>query len=126
MMPLVHPDVIKLDLSLIQASPDIAIARTINGVLAEVERTGAIILAEGIETREHANSALAMGATIAQGWLFGRPRPLGDHWPRKPRPIATVAAARGQEPRITVRPHYARATGAGGEQAALDVAQPAS
>jgi EAL domain-containing protein (putative c-di-GMP-specific phosphodiesterase class I) len=86
MMPLVHPDIIKLDLSLIQGSPDIAIARTINGVLAEVERTGAIILAEGIETREHANTALAMGATIAQGWRFGRPRPMADRWPRKRSP----------------------------------------
>ncbi len=86
MMPLVHPDIIKLDLSLIQGSPDIAIARTINGVLAEVERTGAIILAEGVETREHANMALAMGATIGQGWRFGRPRPLADHWPRKRSP----------------------------------------
>jgi EAL domain-containing protein (putative c-di-GMP-specific phosphodiesterase class I) len=86
MMPLVHPDVIKLDLSLIQGSPDIAVARTINGVLAEVERTGAIILAEGVETREHADMALAMGATMGQGWRYGRPRPLADHWPRKRSP----------------------------------------
>ena len=86
LMPLVHPDVIKLDLSLIQGSPDIAVARTINGVLAEVERTGAIILAEGVETPEHAEMALAMGATMGQGWRYGRPRPLADHWPRKRRP----------------------------------------
>jgi EAL domain-containing protein (putative c-di-GMP-specific phosphodiesterase class I) len=93
MMPLVHPDIIKLDLSLIQGSPDIAIARTINGVLAEVERTGAIILAEGIETREHANTALAMGATIAQGWRFGRPRPTVDNWPRKRSPSLPLLPA---------------------------------
>jgi EAL domain-containing protein (putative c-di-GMP-specific phosphodiesterase class I)/DICT domain-containing protein len=86
MMPLVRPDVIKLDLSLIQGSPDIAVARTINGVLAEVERTGAIILAEGVETAEHADMALAMGATMAQGWRYGRPRLLADHWPRKRSP----------------------------------------
>ena len=93
MMPLVHPDIIKLDLSLIQGSPDVAIARTINGVLAEVERTGAIILAEGIETREHANTALAMGATIAQGWRYGRPRPVADHWPRKRSPSLPLLPA---------------------------------
>jgi len=86
MMPLVHPDVIKLDLSLIQGSPDVAIARTINGVLAEVERTGAIVLAEGVETPEHTNMALAMGATMGQGWRYGRPRPLADHWRRKRSP----------------------------------------
>ena len=86
MMPLVHPDIIKLDLSLIQGSPDIAVARTINGVLAEVERTGAIVLAEGVETPEHTDMALAMGATLGQGWRYGRPRPLADHWPRKRSP----------------------------------------
>jgi EAL domain-containing protein (putative c-di-GMP-specific phosphodiesterase class I) len=86
MMPLVHPDIIKLDLSLIQGSPDVAVARTINGVLAEVERTGAIVLAEGVETPEHTNMALAMGATMGQGWLYGEARPLSDHWPRKHSP----------------------------------------
>ena len=93
MMPLVHPDVIKLDLSLIQGSPDIAIARTINGVLAEVERTGAIVLAEGVETSEHAEMALAMGATMGQGWRYGRPRPLADHWPRKRSPALPLLPA---------------------------------
>ena len=34
MMPLVRPDVIKLDLSLIQSRPDQDVARTVNGVLA--------------------------------------------------------------------------------------------
>jgi EAL domain-containing protein (putative c-di-GMP-specific phosphodiesterase class I)/DICT domain-containing protein len=93
MMPLVHPDIIKLDLSLIQGRPDIAIARTINGVLAEVERTGALILAEGVETRQHANTALAMGATMGQGWRFGRPRPLAEHWPRKRGPSVPLLPA---------------------------------
>jgi EAL domain-containing protein (putative c-di-GMP-specific phosphodiesterase class I) len=93
MMPLVHPDVIKLDLSLIQGSPDVAVARTVNGVLAEVERTGAIILAEGVETRGHTDMALAMGATMGQGWRYGRPRPLADHWPRKRSPALPLLRA---------------------------------
>jgi DICT domain-containing protein len=82
--------VIKLDLSLIQGSPDVEIARSVNGVLAEVERTGAIILAEGIETRRHADMALALGATLGQGWRFGRPRSLADHWPRKRSPTVPL------------------------------------
>jgi EAL domain-containing protein (putative c-di-GMP-specific phosphodiesterase class I) len=76
MMPLVRPDVIKLDLSLIQSRPDQEVARTVNGVLAEVERTGATVLAEGIESRHHTAIALSMGATLGQGWKFGRPGPL--------------------------------------------------
>jgi EAL domain-containing protein (putative c-di-GMP-specific phosphodiesterase class I) len=90
MMPLVHPDVIKLDLSLIQGRPDVVIARTINGVLAEVERTGATILAEGIESERHAAMASAVGATLGQGWRYGRPRPLTDHWPRKRAPTVPL------------------------------------
>ncbi|SNS59183.1 EAL domain, c-di-GMP-specific phosphodiesterase class I (or its enzymatically inactive variant) [Asanoa hainanensis] len=80
MMPLVRPDVIKLDLSLIQNRPDLVVARTVNGVLAEVERTGATVLAEGIESPRHATMALAMGATLGQGWLYGRPAPLPHDW----------------------------------------------
>ncbi len=81
LMPLVRPDVIKLDLSLIHARPDLQIARTVNGVLAEVERTGAVILAEGVETARHADIAYAMGSTLGQGWRFGRPGPLPATWP---------------------------------------------
>lgn len=82
MMPLVHPDVIKLDLSLIQGRPDMLVARTVNGVLAEVERTGATVIAEGIESPRHAAMAYAMGATLGQGWRHGRPEPLPFRLPR--------------------------------------------
>jgi EAL domain-containing protein (putative c-di-GMP-specific phosphodiesterase class I) len=77
LMPFLAPDVIKLDMSLIQArgaSP--AAARVLNAVAAEAERSGAVLLAEGIETEEHLARARAVGATLGQGWLFGRPCPL--------------------------------------------------
>jgi hypothetical protein len=45
-------------------------------VNAETERTGATILAEGIETEAHLATARAMGARLAQGWHFGRPGDL--------------------------------------------------
>jgi EAL domain-containing protein (putative c-di-GMP-specific phosphodiesterase class I) len=91
LMPLVRPDVIKLDLSLIQGRPDLPVARTVNGVLAEVERTGAAILAEGIESAGHAAMASAMGSTLGQGWRFGRPGPLPTHWqPIKGPPVPVL------------------------------------
>jgi EAL domain-containing protein (putative c-di-GMP-specific phosphodiesterase class I) len=77
LMPFLAPDVIKLDMSLIQArgaSP--AAARVLNAVAAEAERSGAVLLAEGIETEAHLARARAVGATLGQGWLFGRPEPL--------------------------------------------------
>ncbi len=76
LMPLLRPDVIKLDLRLIQSRDSNEVAEIINAVNAESERTGALVLAEGVETEEQFDRARAMGATLAQGWLFGRPGPL--------------------------------------------------
>src|SRR5262249_25217373 len=37
------------------------------------ERTGAVILAEGIETQDQLDMARSLGARLGQGWLFARP-----------------------------------------------------
>ncbi len=58
----------------------------VSAVRAHAERTGATVLCEGIETEEHRSRALALGATLGQGWLFGRPGPL----PRTSRPSSVV------------------------------------
>jgi len=76
LMPLLSPDVLKLDLRLIHERPTTEIAAIVNAVNAHRERTGAQLVAEGIETPEHLAAALGMGATLGQGWLFGRPGPL--------------------------------------------------
>lgn len=73
LMPLLQPDVIKLDMALIQGRPGRKAAEIMNAVNAHAERTGALILAEGIENLEHLATARALGATLGQGWLFGRP-----------------------------------------------------
>ncbi|MFI5912809.1 EAL domain-containing protein [Dactylosporangium sp. NPDC051541] len=75
-MPFVHPDVVKLDQHLTQRPAGRRSARVVNAVYAYAERAGAALLAEGIETREHLDAALGMGATLGQGWLFDRPGPL--------------------------------------------------
>lgn len=72
-LPLLSPDVVKLDLRLVQQHPGPAIAEIMNAVSAHAERTGAVVLAEGIETEHHVHAARALGATLGQGWLFGRP-----------------------------------------------------
>ncbi|MGY1754552.1 diguanylate cyclase domain-containing protein [Blastococcus sp. SYSU D01042] len=74
-LPLLAPDVIKLDLRLVQDRPGPAVAEIMNAVNAHAERTGAVVLAEGIETEQHLAMARALGATLGQGWLFGRPGP---------------------------------------------------
>ncbi len=76
LLPLVQPDVIKLDLALVQTRASAHIAAVVNAVHAEAERSGTVVLAEGIETAEHLRTARAFGATVGQGWYFGRPGPL--------------------------------------------------
>jgi len=66
LMPFLRPDVIKLDLGLLHNSPSREIAEVVHAVNAEAERTGALILAEGIETEEHLRRALALGASYGQ------------------------------------------------------------
>ncbi|GAB3353366.1 hypothetical protein GCM10027300_19740 [Modestobacter lapidis] len=72
-MPLLRPDVVKLDLRLVQERPGPAIAEIMNAVNAYAEASGALVLAEGIEDAAHLRMARALGATLGQGWLFGRP-----------------------------------------------------
>ncbi|GAA4976512.1 diguanylate cyclase domain-containing protein [Kineococcus glutinatus] len=74
-MPLLRPDVVKLDLRLVQERPGPAIAEIMNAVNAYAERSGALVLAEGIEDEQHLRMARALGARLGQGWMFGRPGP---------------------------------------------------
>lgn len=82
-MLLLRPDVVKLDLRLVQQRPGPAVASIMNAVNAYAEQTGAVLLAEGIETDEHLAVALALGARLGQGWMFGRPEPHLADGPRQ-------------------------------------------
>ncbi len=74
-MPLLQPDVVKLDLRLVQDRPGADVAEIMNAVNAYAEASGATVLAEGIEDERHLHMARALGAHLGQGWLFGRPGP---------------------------------------------------
>ena len=82
-MPLLRPDVVKLDLRLVQDRPGPRTAEIMNAVNAYAERSGALLLAEGIETEQHLLRARALGARLGQGWLLGRPAagPAADDEP---------------------------------------------
>ncbi len=110
MMSLIRPDVLKLDLSVIQNPDTPPAVSAIRAVQVEAIRTGAVILAEGIETSRHLAFARSIGATLGQGWLLGRPGPLPHDV--EPQPLAL--------PRIPVRP----ATGATPYDVAIEWARP--
>jgi EAL domain-containing protein (putative c-di-GMP-specific phosphodiesterase class I) len=76
LLPFLAPDVIKLDMTLVRNRPDPEQASIMAAVMAHSELTGATILAEGVETAAHLDQGMALGATLGQGWFFGRPGPL--------------------------------------------------
>lgn len=70
----IAPDIVKLDASIVRSPYRSRTA--VRQVQAHVRSTGAVLLAEGIETRRHLRRAMSLGATLGQGWMFGRPMPL--------------------------------------------------
>jgi diguanylate cyclase (GGDEF)-like protein/PAS domain S-box-containing protein len=93
LLSLLRPDVVKLDLRLIQARPNPEIAEIVTAVNAYAERTGAVVLAEGVEHEEHLAAAASLGATHGQGWHFGRPGPLPAVIEPSSRALPSVARA---------------------------------
>ena len=75
-LDIVCPEIIKLATELIQSPPCVETARIGAAIMAHRERRGSLVIAEGIETDRHFDQALAWGATMGQGFLFGRPAPL--------------------------------------------------
>jgi EAL domain-containing protein (putative c-di-GMP-specific phosphodiesterase class I) len=83
-LDIVAPDLVKFDISVVQSQLQARHTHAIAAVLAYRERSNAIILAEGIENDAHLEQAIAIGATIGQGFRFGAPgsaSPLRQrHW----------------------------------------------
>ncbi|GAA2337344.1 hypothetical protein GCM10010170_018350 [Dactylosporangium salmoneum] len=75
-LPLLEPEVVKLDLQLLRAPHSPRTVEVVAAVHAVAERTGALIVAEGIETEDDLANARALGANWGQGLLFGGPAPL--------------------------------------------------
>ncbi len=53
-------------------------ATLVTAIIAMGVSLGMIVVAEGVETEEQAQTLHALGAHWAQGYLFGRPMPAVD------------------------------------------------
>ncbi|BEL06931.1 hypothetical protein Q0Z83_051220 [Actinoplanes sichuanensis] len=71
-IPLLRPEVVKLDLKLLRTVKDPATVAVAGAVRAYAEQAGAEVVAEGIETPDDLIRAQVLGATLGQGWLWGR------------------------------------------------------
>jgi EAL domain-containing protein (putative c-di-GMP-specific phosphodiesterase class I)/DICT domain-containing protein len=111
LMGLVAPDVIKLNLPLLRQRSALERAEILNAVWAQRERTGATIAAVGVEHERDLEDALALGATVGQGWHWGRPGALpraGDEQSKAPAGGPSPFALREpspSEPATSVSPY---------------------
>jgi PAS domain S-box-containing protein len=83
-------DELKVDRSFVSSMTERRDSRKIvAGVVGLGQSLGLKTVAEGIETREQAETMLWLGCELGQGWYFGRPLPAEDlapvvakHWPK--------------------------------------------
>src|SRR4051812_37660051 len=95
MLSVIEPDVVKLDQPSLKKMPRSESAALISGVQTYCRRSGARVVAEGLENDEDVDTARALGAHYGQGWRFGHPVPL----------TTTPATAAGPIPMINPRSH---------------------
>jgi len=71
-----HPDLIILPVDLVRDVHQHRVRQRLVDVAVELaDNTGAATLAEEVETLDEAQALRSLGVRMAQGWLFGRPRP---------------------------------------------------
>ena len=94
LMPFLAPDVIKLDMSPDPGPrPTTGRGARVNAVAAEAERSGACCSPRASRPRSTSPRARAVGATLGQGWLFGRPGAAAGRR-RRPTPSTACRCAR--------------------------------
>ncbi|GIF74040.1 EAL domain-containing protein [Asanoa siamensis] len=84
MLSILEPDVIKLEDRIVQEEPSAHTAEVLECAWIQAERTGALLLAEGVEEPGQVDIAREVGATLVQGYHLGDPGPI----PPDPRPTA--------------------------------------
>jgi EAL domain-containing protein (putative c-di-GMP-specific phosphodiesterase class I) len=73
-----EPDIVKLDRSIVVSAVERdKMRRLLNNMTELIHQMGALVLVEGIETRDELMLTLDSGADLAQGFLFARPQPPG-------------------------------------------------
>ena len=98
---LIAPDIIKLDLHALRRLSARRRVAALVSVTAEVERSGATLLAERVETEEDLEFVEHLGCEYAQGFLFGRARDelSPDRWDG----MVLPRAYDGQRPSMLLR-----------------------
>jgi EAL domain-containing protein (putative c-di-GMP-specific phosphodiesterase class I) len=107
LMPFVRPDVVKINVGSAHDGFQGHAARVVNAAIAYAERSGASIMATGVETEAHIRTARGIGAVLAQGWHFGRPGPLPPTTATPHNPVALIGDLGPFDPKSTPYQIYA-------------------
>jgi EAL domain-containing protein (putative c-di-GMP-specific phosphodiesterase class I) len=94
-IPAIKPDIIKIDRSIVKSMGKDDHKQEIFKLFGNLaKKTGALLLAEGIETEEEAMCAIELDADLAQGYYFARPQPFHKGINEIPRRMASRAQDR--------------------------------
>ncbi|MGH7738622.1 MAG: EAL domain-containing protein, partial [bacterium] len=75
-IPLIKPDILKIDRYLIQGvQDDFYKQEVLKSLLSMARCLGTLIIAEGVETEAEGLALLSMGVDMVQGYFFARPAP---------------------------------------------------
>ena len=73
-----RPAYVKLDISIVRGIEDDPVRQAlVSGLVFFAARTGSSLIAEGIETEAEASALVDLGIPLGQGFLLGRPAPVG-------------------------------------------------
>ncbi|HVA87940.1 MAG TPA: EAL domain-containing protein, partial [Candidatus Saccharimonadales bacterium] len=73
-----RPDFVKLDISLVRGvNANLGRQAMVVGMRHFSRTAGCRLIAEGVETEEEARTLTGLGVEFGQGYLFGRPEPVG-------------------------------------------------
>jgi EAL domain-containing protein (putative c-di-GMP-specific phosphodiesterase class I)/CheY-like chemotaxis protein len=88
-----HPDYVKLDIGLVrEIDHDDVRQALVAGIVYFAKKSGCRLIAEGIETVGERDQLRALGVDLGQGYLLGRPAPVGEG--SKPPPSRTEPPVR--------------------------------
>ena len=80
-----EPEIVKLDMALVRGVAESPLKQKLIGSITRVcKDMGILVVAEGIETTTERDSVVDLGCDLLQGFLLGRPGPVGDRRGRPP------------------------------------------
>jgi EAL domain-containing protein (putative c-di-GMP-specific phosphodiesterase class I) len=87
-----RPDLVKIDAGLIRGvNADVSRQALIVGLVHFAAVSGALVLAEGIETQGEEETVQRLGVTLGQGFRLARPAPI-EEWAHAMHPIKPTAS----------------------------------